>query len=159
MGAARPVGLNFAVSLVQTTTFRLEDRNWLEHNLEATRRFLGRLGPPSMEVHGTWPMWDGVSWRELDSFLADYYSDPGSGMMDVTLIRRYINDQVQHDELLRWTVCVCTQSQAVLGAENLGIVGYGPINTISRTRLRSNPRSIGSLVNPRDARRRSRIGR
>jgi hypothetical protein len=93
-------------------------------------------------------VWEGVDWREIDRFLADYYCDPGAGMMDAALIRRYIDEQIQHDELLRWTVCICMLSRAEWGTEDLGVVDQPPINTISRTRLKTNPRSIGSLVNP-----------
>ena len=147
MGAARPVALNFAKTLVQTATFRLENLSWLEHNLEVTRRFLASLGP-SATVRGNWPAWTNIDWREVDRFLAEYWTDPSAGMMDVALIREYIHSQVRHNELLNWTICVCTQSSAAVGAEDLGIAGCTPINTISRTRLAKRPHSIGSLVNP-----------
>ena len=147
MGAARPVGLNFAKALVQTTTFRLDDPSWLEHNLEAVRRFLADLGPAA-NARQDWPIWTDVDWREVDRFLSEYWCEPGAGMMDAALIRAYIKGQVPHNELLRWTVCVCTQASQALGAEDLGIAARGAINTLARTRLRKNPRSIGSLVNP-----------
>jgi hypothetical protein len=147
MGAARPVALNFAKALVQTTTFRLENLDWLEHNLEVTRRFLASLGA-ARSVREDWPVWSNIDWREVDRFLDEYWAAPSAGMMDVKLIREYIHSQVRHNELLNWTICVCTQSSMVAGAEDLGIASRGPINMISRTRLAKRPYSIGSLVNP-----------
>lgn len=146
MGAARPVSLNFAAELVQTTTFRLDDSAWLQHNLSTTRRFLARLGG-SGNNHKGWPMWTAVGWREIDGFLSEYWCEPSAGMMDTTLIRRYIDGQAKHGELERWSVSVCTQSSDALGSEDLGIVGQS-VNTIARTKLKNKPRSIGSLINP-----------
>lgn len=112
-----------------------------------TRRFLASLGPAET-VRGDWPAWTNIAWREVDRFLAEYWTVPSAGMMDVTLIREYIHSQVRHNELINWTIWVCTQSSSVADTEDLGIAGHTRINTISRTRLAKRPHSIGSLVNP-----------
>jgi hypothetical protein len=149
MGAARQISQNYAGHLLQTITFRLEDRAWLQRNLDAARTFLGSLGRPGT-IEDSRYTWDGVNAREIDDFLAAYSIDPRSSFMDAGALRQYINQQVQQDELIRWKVGVISQESA-RDVENLGIQGAPGVNTITRTRERSNPRSIGVLINPATA--------
>ena len=149
MGAARQISQNYAGHLLQTITFRLEDRVWLQRNLDAARTFLASLGRPGT-IEDSRYVWDGVNAREIDDFLAAYSIDPRSSFMDASAVRQYINQQRQQDELIRWKVGVISQASA-RDVENLGIQGTRGVNTITRTRERSNPRSIGVLINPATA--------
>jgi hypothetical protein len=154
MGAARRITQNYAGYMLQTITFRLEDRGWLERNLDATRTFLRSLGRPLEAREGRY-IWHDIPARSVEDFLAEYAIDPRSSFVDGSAIRQYISRQVQQDELIRWRVAVISQSTAS-DNENLGITGHPRINTIARTRQESNPRSIGVLINP--ATLRGRLG-
>lgn len=147
MGSARFIRQNYAGRLIQTTTFRLDDRPWLQRNVDATRRFLGSIGAPS-DARGKTPAWTNIDWQRVDGFLADYKTDPRATLIDGELVRRYVGAQVRQGELVRWCVAVVTQQEQVLDTEVLGIAGHEAVNTISRTRKRTTPFSIGSLVNP-----------
>src|SRR5258706_3931608 len=149
MGAARQISQNYAGHLLQTITFRLEDRAWLQRNLDASRTFLGSLGIPTT-VEDNRYIWDGVTARQVDEFLSAYSIDPRSSFMDAGAVRLYINKQTQQDELIRWKVAVISQVSA-RDVEDLGIEGFARVNTITRTRERNNPRSIGVLINPATA--------
>jgi hypothetical protein len=147
MGAARRIAQSYSGRLLQTTTFRLEDREWLRRNLEVARTFLQRLGPPAATERGK-IIWRGINWRTVDEFLSQYSVDPRSSFMDISSIRQYIAEQVQHDELISWTVAVVGQETTTLDSEDLGIIQHGPVNTIARTRLKDRPHSVGVLTNP-----------
>jgi hypothetical protein len=149
MGAARQISQNYAGRLLQTITFRLEDRAWLLRNLEATRTFLGSLGVPN-EREGSRYIWSAVNPQAVDKFLTEYSIDPRSTLMDASAIRQYLNQQIQQDELIRWKVAVISQA-ASEDFEDFGITGSPEITTIFRTRKRNNPRSIGALINPATA--------
>jgi Z1 domain len=148
MGAARTIQQGYAGHLLQTTTFRLEDRSWLEENLAATRNFLASLGE-SERCNGRL-IWSDVSWRAVDTFLGEYAIDSRSNFVDTNSVRQYIAKQVEQRELIRWRVAVIGQreAQSGLGTEELG--GH-PVNTIARTRLKDRPHSLGVLINPATA--------
>lgn len=149
MGSARSVSQNYSGYLLQTTAFRLDDRRWLESNLEAARQLVTELGEPTRNDNASQPAWMGVPWQTVDGFLSRYLFDP-QGSNEMGAIRQYIQEQVQQDELVEWCVSVRGRSSLdqQLGVEPVLATAGSPINRISRTRLRSAPHSIGSLVNP-----------
>lgn len=149
MGAARRLTQNYAGHLLQTITFRLDDKAWLERNLEATRAFLRRLGRSDTTANSRY-IWDAVPASRVIEFLAQYSIDPRSSFLDGAAIRQYIDRQTQQDELIRWKVAVISQRTAS-AQEDIGVVGQARINTITRTRQESNLRSIGVLINPATA--------
>lgn len=150
MGSARSITQNYSGYLLQTTAFRLDDRAWLQSNLDAARQLLQELGEPG---HATStpsrPVWSGVPWQTVDSFLARYRFDP-RGSHEMGAIRQYLQAQVQQDELVEWVIAVpgLNAPDNVLGVEPLLSVRGIAANRISRTRLRSKPYDIGTLVNP-----------
>lgn len=150
MGAARRISQNYAGHLLQTTTFRLEDREWLQRNLATTKAFLRALGAPEVAQDGRY-LWSGVNWRRIDEFLARYAIDPRSSFMDPASLRQYITEQVRQNELVNWRVGIISQATTTLDREDLGIAGHAAVNTISRTRERIRPHSIGALINPATA--------
>jgi Z1 domain len=147
MGAARRISQNYSGRLLQTTTFRLEDLEWLRGNLEVTRTFFPELGRPTL-VSGGRLIWNGVNWRTVDNFLSRYSVDPRANFMDMSSIRQYITEQVRQEELVTWTVAVIAQEARSLDSEDLRVAGHSEINTIGRTRLKDRPHSIGVLTNP-----------
>lgn len=150
MGAARVEALSFAGTMIQTSRFRLHDRDWLTHNLEQAREFVSQLGEPVKDASGV-PRWDGVPWQVVEDFLGDRYMSVDSrSTFDALAAAEYIRRQVDNGELLRWTVAVASQKETVeqLGTIDLGIQGWGPVNAIARSRLKKDRSSIGVLTNP-----------
>jgi hypothetical protein len=151
MGAGRQERLSYAGRMIQTTRFRLEEREWLEQNVAAARQLLGSLGQPGRDGSGV-PLWSDVPWETVRDFLLAYGTVQDRTSFDADAAARYIEAQVEHDELVSWKVAIATQSRLNdrLGAVDLGVEGLGPVNTISRTRLATDRSSIGVLTNPAD---------
>jgi len=150
MGSARVVAQNYSGYLLQTTRFRLEDRAWLASNLDAGRQLVSDLGTPSAGTGGrSQPVWSGVPWQTIDTFLSRYCFDP-RGTNEIGAIRQYIQAQARQDELVEWTVSIrgLSSTDERLGVEPALMVDGIPINRISRSRKQSPANDIGSLVNP-----------
>lgn len=150
MGSARKIWQNYAGRRIQTQIFRLHDKNWLEKNLDAGKRLIEELGcPSSSEAEPYHPFWRGVSWEVVDRFLEGYAFDP-SGRHEAGAIRKYIQKQVQQDELRTWIVGLrCRKSdEESLGREpKLETCGI-EVNRISRTLKPNSSNSIGAVINP-----------
>jgi hypothetical protein len=153
MGSARSVSQNYSGYMLQTTAFRLEDRTWLQSNLEAARQLLTEIGDPNHpNSTSTRPVWSEVPWQTVDTFLSRYRFDP-RGSHEMGAIRQYLQAQVSQDELVEWIIampCLSTPDSQ-LGTEPLLAVRGIPANRISRTRLRNKPYDIGTLINPATA--------
>lgn len=150
MGSARTVSQNYSGSLLQTTAFRLEDRAWLESNLNAARHLLTDIGPPEHASRSAArPVWADVPWQTVDTFLSRYRFDPRSSH-EMGAIRQYLQAQVRQDQLIEWFVAMpgLSTKDDQLGTEPVLSVHGTAINRISRTRLRNKPYDIGTLVNP-----------
>jgi len=151
MRSARPVQLSFSGQLRQTSRFRLADRDWLLQNLSASREFLGGLGPQNATDAKGRPGWAGVPWQRIDDFLGGYKSMQAPDSFDSLTLRRYIKVQAeQHGELVRWLVSVRSLPgyDDDLQGEDLGVIGVGSVNCMSRSRLKADPNSIGVLTSP-----------
>jgi hypothetical protein len=147
MGSARIISQDYSGYLLQTTAFRLEDRAWLQSNLDATVELLKDLGEPNQGLPLR-PTWLGVPWQVIDSFLSRYRFDP-RGTHEMGAIRQYLLAQTRQEELVEWCVAIPTRSRSTaLGVEPSLTVGGNQLNRIGRTRLRDVPHSIGSLINP-----------
>lgn len=150
MGSARTVSQNYSGYMLQTTAFRLEDRAWLQSNLDAAHQLLADIGNPNhpSSVQSR-PVWADVPWQTVDSFLSRYRFDP-RGSHEMGAIRQYLQAQARQDELVEWIVAMpgLSAPDDQLGTEPLLAVRGVPANRISRTRLRNKPYDIGTLVNP-----------
>ena len=148
------VELSYSEKVVQTVKFpfrRPADLAvLLEENLLATRAFLQRLGEPA-EWPESGPMWTGISAESVLSFLQRYRVDEEARSISLPLLRRYIEQETGEGQLVRWTVAV--KGRAVtdnnLGQADWGLRG-GRINMISRSRLRTDPDSLGVITSPDD---------
>lgn len=150
MGSARTISQNYSGYLLQTTAFRLDDRPWLQSNLEAARQLLADIGNPNHpSTTPTRPVWSDVPWQTIETFLSRYRFDP-RGSHEMGAIRQYLQTQARQEELVEWTVSVpgLARRDEQLGIEPLLSVRGHAINRISRTRLRNKPYDIGTLVNP-----------
>jgi hypothetical protein len=67
-------------------------------------------------------------------------------------VREYIHEQSRCGELVKWCVVVrgAAHPTDALGHENLGIVSRGPAGLINRSRLKSDPTSLGVITDPGD---------
>jgi len=152
MGSARAIAYNYARTLQQTSAFDLNDTEWLQHNLDATRRFLARLGTVGYDTEGDGRRtWTNVDWHEVSDFLADYRTFAGSTRFVAERVRSYLQAQAgRHGELVRWTVAVRGLLETVdrLGDEDLGIADGRRVACITRSREVSSNTSIGTLVDP-----------
>jgi hypothetical protein len=149
MGSARIIDQSYNGRLIQSTIFRLKDRDWLLKNLEAGAKLVSDLACPSDDTNNkSFPTWNNVSWRSVDEFFKNYAFDPDS-MYEASAIRQYIKRQTDQGELTRWIVSIRgEQEESDLGKEtSLESCGW-KINRISRSRLRDYKNSIGSLVTP-----------
>ena len=152
MGSARSIDYNYARTLQQTSAFDLDDTEWLQHNLDATRRLLARLGTVGYDTEGDGRRtWTNVDWHEISEFLADYRTFAGSTRFVAERVRSYLEAQAsRHGELVRWTVAVRGRLETVdrLGDEDLGIADGRRVACITRSREVSSSTSIGTLVDP-----------
>ena len=151
MGAGRQERLSYAGRMIQTTRFRLENREWLAENLAAARGLLGSLGEPGRDESGV-PLWSDIPWETVRDFLLTYRTVQDRTSFDADAAAKYIEVQVEHNELVSWKVAIATQNRLNdrLGVADLNIEVLGPVNTISRTRLTKDKNSIGVLTNPAD---------
>ncbi len=149
MGAGRQERLSYAGRMIQTSRFRLHEREWLEANLAAARDLLSGLGEPGQDPSGA-PLWQDVPWERVHEFLRRYSTVQDRTSFDAEAAANYISAQVPHGELVRWQVTIATQAQLVqqLGRVDLHVESLGPVNAISRTRLKTDRNSIGVLTNP-----------
>lgn len=150
MGSARMVSQNYSGYLLQTTAFRLEDRAWLESNLDAAHQLLADIGQPNHpSATAAVPVWADVPWQTVDAFLSRYRFDP-RGSHEMGAIRQYLQAQARQDELIEWFIAMpgLSSRDDQLGTEPALSVRGTAINRIGRTRLRDKPYDIGTLVNP-----------
>jgi hypothetical protein len=153
MRAATEITQSYDGELVQTLRFPFGSSDCLDHlreNLEYTSRFLGGLGEPTTNEDGL-VGWVGVSTDSIQDFLDQFWVMTQTSIHPPT-VRNYIHEQSRLGELIRWRVLVHGQARPTdaLGREDLGIVGSGPIGLISRSRLKSDPTSLGVITDPRD---------
>jgi hypothetical protein len=150
MGSARTISQNYSGYMLQTTAFRLDDRAWLQSNLDAARQLLAELGDPNHpESTASKPVWTDVPWQTVDAFLSRYQFDP-RGSHEIAAIRQYLQAQARQDELVEWLIAMpnLLAADTSLGTEpSLSVLG-APANRMSRTRLQNKPYDIGTLVNP-----------
>lgn len=147
------VDQSYSDKLVQTVKFpfrRPADLAvLLEENLLATRAFLGRLAEP--EWTDAVPVWTGVGPDAVLIYLSEYKVDDEVRSISLPLLRSYIERQVEHGQLTRWTVAVKgrTSPDPALGQARWRTQG-GEVNMISRSRLRGDPDSLGVITSPGD---------
>lgn len=121
---------------------------FLRNNLEKTDEFIRSLGSP--EYIKNIPKWTGLSPDKVINFLENYRVDPIVRNIYLPIVINYINYLNERSELDQWTVIVRGRESS---DETLGSVNFGRginIPMISRTRLKSDPDSLGVITSPGD---------
>jgi hypothetical protein len=145
---------SYSAQVIQTVRFpfsRPDDlRELLEENLSATHDFLQVIGAPDRWC-GNGPVWENVPADAVLEFLGNYQVDQQARNVSLPLIRAYIERQRDLNELQNWTIVVRGRESRDqgLGDLDLGVTG-GDIHLVSRTRLSSDPDSIGVITSPGD---------
>jgi Z1 domain-containing protein len=156
MQNAQVIDLSFNSKLRQTINFPFANTEWLRQNIITTGGFLSSLGPPTRMWREGQPMWDAVPWQSVVDFLGAYLMDESATQVRAEPMRRYIERQVAHGELVEWVVAVMGQRRREerLGEPmDLGIVGADGravlVNPIERTRVR-NTSTLKTITSPSD---------
>ena len=149
MQEALEVSFSYDGEFRQTFHFPFDNVSMLEQNLDATRRFLHRLGPPVFD--DTRPCWLGISSELILSFLGSYHTlsdDP----IDPVSISQYIHLQVEQGELYSWRVLVCSAKSPRdrLGTEDLGVMGNPNLPLLERSRKLIPSTSCGVITDKDD---------
>lgn len=149
MGAGRVEKLSLAGKMIQTTRFRLDERDWLLENLRAAQRFVSALGEPQSDGRGHY-LWQGVSAEAICRFMGEYQTVQDRTSFDAATVSRYVTAQAAHGELVSWQVAISTRAleDPGLGLVDLCVAGFGSIPAMSRTRLKLDRTSIGVLTSP-----------
>ena len=149
MQEALEVSFSYDGEFRQTFHFPFDNVPMLEHNLEATRRFLRGLGAPALV--DTRPCWSGIPPEHILRFLESFHTisdDP----IDPTSISQYIHLQVEQGELCSWRVLVCSAKNPRdrLGTEDLGVVGISELPLLERSRKLVPSTSCGVITDKDD---------
>ena len=123
------VAVRFAGTHVQALDIAREGER-ADENRAAVRRLIEGLGPSTREVRGrktAHHLWHDAPVERVLDFLGNYeaFSSPCFyGRCEP--LRRYIHEQVSHDELTSWTIVVVSKGQpkqeVSIGALNIGLV-------------------------------------
>lgn len=144
---------SYSNQVLQTIRFPFEDltvlNDLLSQNISATQFFLSHLGSPD-QMDGLNPIWMNVSSELVLHYLLNYsvYSDART--LAMPLIIDYIKQQNEVDELIDWTIAVKGRSVLDLRLGDIDLGTDQRIPTISRTRLKSDPFSLGVITSPGD---------
>lgn len=145
---------SYSAQVVQTVRFPFRRPNdlitLLDDNLRTTRNFVERLGTPA-RWNSDGPVWTNIAPDQILEFLQNYRVDPEARSLSLPLVRAYIERQVELGELRNWTLAIKGRGSAdrELGDLDLDLTGHR-IHNISRTRLASDPDSLGVITSPGD---------
>lgn len=150
------VAQTYAAKVVQSFRFPFNRPSDLgeqaDANLKLTREFLGNAGRPEWTDEG--PHWSGkkmVAGSLVLDFLKRFRIDETARSVSLPLLCAYLERQIDQDELIKWTICVKGRQRLdkKLGEARWNVAG-GRIAQISRTRLKSDPTSLGVVTEPGD---------
>lgn len=140
MGAAKPVAASFSDRRVQTRYFYEKDGRWLRENIAAADRLIGdvRADGAQAEADGAREavLFRGVRAERIQQFLTRYRVHKDSPDLNTELLRSYIDRELGHGKLERWTVAVMAKmsESGAPGSVTLGGISFGHI---SRSALKS----------------------
>ena len=153
MRSGTEMKLSFAGDISETIIFSREER-WIARNFSATDDWLTGLGAsdPTLPEGGS-VRWTRRKPAEIFTFLEAYSSHRDAPRAKTALLARYIRRQNEFDELIEWTVLLC--SSGIAGARRYTIAGR-EVGLIKRAEFpehdkqRKDRYTIRRLVSPRD---------
>lgn len=122
--------------------------NLLDNNKNEIEVLVSKLGLPKWEKSN--PIWKNIDVEFIMNFFENFVIDKEARNISLPLIYTYIKRVVEMGELRSWVVSIKGRESenSVLGSINLGLEKN--ISLISRTRLRSDPNSLGVITSPGD---------
>jgi hypothetical protein len=136
MRGAIPARISFSQAREQTILFNHRDADWLNRNIEATRRLFAKL----RSVHDLndrtadgRPIVRGVPVEHVREFLTDYQFHDRAFRMRADLLLGYIDEQNQQGYLSRWNIVVMSHPTEDNGVLDVGLDREVPL--IERNRL------------------------
>lgn len=153
MPAAIVITQSYDGELLQTLRFPFGDPSLLERlheNLDFVKDVLRGLGSPDTIEAGLFG-WCRVETDVVEGFLDGFWVMNQMSIHPPT-VREYVHAQARIGELIRWRILVhaLAQPTVALGREDIGIADVGPIGLINRSRLKSDPTSLGVITDPGD---------
>jgi len=154
MQAAREITQSYDGELLQTLRFPFGDSSSLlsrlHENLDFSRGVLKALGAPATNDQGL------VGWNDLGvevilDFLDGFWVLNQTSIHPPT-VREYVHAQSRSGELTQWSIVVrgAANPTEALGQERLDIDGVELVGLINRSRLKSDPTSLGVITDPGD---------
>jgi hypothetical protein len=154
MQAAQEITQSYDGELLQTLRYPFGDSSALlsrlHENLDFTRGVVRALGTSVTNDQGL------IGWTDLGVDVVLNFLD-GFWVLNQTSIhpptvREYVHAQSRSGELTQWSIVVrgAANPTEALGRENLGIEGVELVGLINRSRLKSDPTSLGVITDPDD---------
>lgn len=144
MGVGREYQANYADRFIQSVRLYLQNTEFLNENLKATKDFLQRLGKCEDNI------WRDIPWRTVAEYIRSFKVPDEATNFRPHQLEQYIHHQATfNSELIKWSIALVVPSRlnSKIGTIDLGN-SIGKIHAIERSRLRADPESIGVLANP-----------
>jgi hypothetical protein len=137
MRSAIPARISFSRSREQTILFNHRDRDWLSHNIAATRQFLAKASNLTAVNSGKnprgRPLLESVPSSLVKDFLSHYHFHERAYRMRADLLAGYINEQIKQGFLHYWNVVIVSHPNSNNGTLDIGL--RDKVNLIERSRL------------------------
>jgi hypothetical protein len=132
--------MSFSGQAPQTLVFRHNDRDWLEKNIDASRRLIAAIRARGI-THcklGDRPhiIFQNVPADEILAFLSDYQIHDSHDEMQARLLRQYIEAENKKGRLRHWNVGIVTRESDKWGKIDLGL--ETEVTLINRARHKRN---------------------
>lgn len=149
MKTGTEMSLSYAGSLSETTIFYKErDVNW--QNYQATVSLLNSIGQLFKEINNN-PVWKNVPAAAILDFLTSYKTHEKCRPADTRKLSEYIERQLEHNELISWTVALVSSGNGqphTIAGHNIGLTTRSePKDSISTQEYKLRK---SHLLNPTD---------
>lgn len=154
---ATDVEVSYGGERPQTIHFLHKDRDWLSHNLEASRRLLLSLGAPDTASSSRY-VWRSMPVTAVLGFLNDYKVHSSSRTLSRELVSGYIRSRNGKSALLHWNIVVLGRETEDPTLGTLMLLPGMPVHRIKRCRMNlghagdtpSTTANIKTLMAPQD---------
>lgn len=149
MRHGKEMSLSFDGDISETIIFS-RNIGWIARNFSVTEDWLARLGSPTEVLKGGSAIWKKRRVDEVLDFLSAYTTHRDALRANTVLLSRYIRAQHEiHEELVEWTVLLCSSAEAsepTITGLKVGLIRRQPFpDSQGKDRY-----TIRRLVSPRD---------